>query len=180
MHAYRVGHRYHPDVRRWPEIGQLRITPDGVELALFMARITPQEIADIRTGVAEFAWVDGEHVAVLGYRFGGEGRGWSDNPYHPGRDRHAGLPAGAGEADKHLVVSVVLVDADTGLIVAMRQTTWPPGFVRRVAETVNRMLATGYREAAHDGALDAIYSRYPSSEALVSERADITCVGGKD
>ncbi|MFG3602492.1 hypothetical protein [Micromonospora chersina] len=72
----------------------------------------------------------------------------------------------------------MLVDADTGVIQAMRQTTWPPGFVRRVAETVNRMLTSGYREQAHD-ALDAIYTRYDTSDRLVAERADITCVGGE-
>lgn len=180
MATYRVGQLYHPGVRQWPETGQLRITPDGVQLALFMAAIADWEIAELRTGTAEFAWVDGEHAAILAYRFGGAQRAWSDCPYHPGRDPGAGLPAGAGGDGTHLLVHVVLVDADTGLIVAMRQVTWPPGFARRVAETVERMLAGGYNARAHDNALDAIYGRYTNSDLLVAQRADIVCVGGAD
>ncbi|WP_431881957.1 hypothetical protein [Micromonospora chalcea] len=179
MPTLRVGHPYHPGVRSWPETAQLRITPDGVELALFMSRITPEEEQDVRQGKAEFAWVDAEHTAVLGYRFGGPARRWSDAPYHPGRDPQAGLPAGAGEPQRHLAVHVVLVDADTGIVRGLRLTTWPPGFVCRVAETVTRMLASGYRQVAHDGALDAIYTRYRTSDELVAQRADITCTAGQ-
>lgn len=177
MASYRVGHPYHPRVRQWPETAQLRITPDGTELAIFWARPTQPEIQAVRTGTAEFAWIDNDQVAVLAFRFGQQP--WSDCPYHAGRDPQAGLPADLDD-DKHLLVQVLLVDADTGLIAAMRQLTWPPQFTRKVAGTVDRMLATPYNEAAHDAALDTLYARYPHTESLVRSPAATICTGGQD
>ncbi|MFG3602493.1 hypothetical protein [Micromonospora chersina] len=69
-----------------------------MELTLFMSRIADSEIQDIRRGTAEFAWVDGEHTALLCYRFGGAERSWSDSPYHPGRGPEAGMPPALARA----------------------------------------------------------------------------------
>lgn len=177
MAVYRVGHPYHPGVGQWPEAAQLRITPAGVELALFWSRPAPGESAAVRAGVAQFAWVDTERIAVLLARFGEDEDAWVDCPYHPAQDPQARPPVVA--AGQPLLVRVVLVDADTGVVAALRALTWPPGFAHRVAQTVNRLLAVPAAPAAIDAVLDALYIRYPHTDDLLLAHDVARCVGGE-
>lgn len=82
--------------------------------------------AAVNKGTAEFAWV-GDGITWW----------WSDCPYHPARDADSStpeLPPG-----HHLPVYVILVDASTGTIKAMRMATWPPDFAKAVVTSVGRL-----------------------------------------
>ncbi|WP_428966397.1 hypothetical protein [Micromonospora fluostatini] len=157
-------------------MSELRITPTGVQLLIFYSAPGDQEVVDLRHGVAEFAWVDAEHAAILAYRFGGPARGWSDVPYHPGHDPASGLPSGAGDSTGRLAVTVVLVNADTGLVLAHRTLTWPTPFVEHVSRTVGRMLGGRYDERAFEAAVTTLHRRHTTADALVDQRADAVCV----
>ncbi|MBF9135232.1 hypothetical protein I0C86_41010 [Plantactinospora sp. S1510] len=177
MHAYRVGGLYNASRTSWNEGTYLRFTAAGPELILFFARPSAKEIADLRRGAPWFAWIDSEHVGLLAFKFG-TAIPWSDAPYHPGRESEPVTFDHQG--DNHLLLLVLLVDADTGIIRAMRQVTWPPAFAQRVARSIRRMSATPYSERAFDLALNQLYRQWPGTEQLVEERADITCYGGTD
>jgi hypothetical protein len=176
MHRLAVGEPYRPTVRQWPETPHLRLATGGCELALFFATPTAREVQAVRRGKAQFAWVDSEHAAVLAFRFG-DGVPWSDAPYTPHRE-HPDTPAGLPEGDGHLMVVVVLVDAATGIVRAIRGVTWPPRFVAAVRRSVDRMLATPFSPQAADAALEALYARYPNTAELVRQRADVVCTAG--
>jgi hypothetical protein len=176
MHRLAVGEPYHPTTRQWPETPHLRLTTAGCELAVFFTSPTTREVEAVQRGKTKFAWIDSEHTAVLAFRFG-DGVPWSDTPYtphHEHSDTPAGLPAGEG----HLVVVVVLVDAGTGIVRAIRAVTWPPRFVGTVRRSVDRLLAVPFSPEAADAALAALYARYPSTAELVRQRADVVCTGG--
>jgi hypothetical protein len=171
-----VGELYNPNRKSWPDGGmQLRITAAGNELALFFANPTGREVNAVRTGAAEFAWVDSEQVAVLACTFA-DGIPWSDTTFNPHRDKDSAVPPG-GESSQ-LVLRVVLVDAATGIVKTLRAITWPPGFTAVVRNSIMRMLASPFNPGAADQALHALYQRYPSTEELVARRADVRCTGG--
>jgi hypothetical protein len=74
-------------------------------------------------------------------------------------------------------VVVVLVDADSGIVRAIRAVTWPPRFVAVVRHSLDRMLGTPFSPQAADVALEVLYARYPRTAELVRLRADVVCTG---
>lgn len=173
MHVLAVGGLYNPGRRRWPEGPHLRLTPAGCELALFYDRPPSAEVRDVRTGVAQFAWLDAGPVSVLAYRFGMQP--WADAPYEPWKEPEAdrGVPAGA--AGNSLALQVVLVDASTGIVKALRLLTWEPGFAQAVRDTLSRQLAAPPDDAAADRKLGELYRR---DSAALAEQAAVRCTGG--
>lgn len=175
MYEYAVGKPYNPSRTVWPETPFLRLTEQGTQLLLFYRSPTDQEISAIRVGKASFGWIGSEHTGVLGFRF--QPLPWSDVPYTPHRkspDDMPGLPEGGDQQ----LVQVVLVDADTGIIRAVRTLTWPERFTKAVRASVQEMLDKPFSPSAADAALDALYARYPDTNQLVRQRADVTCTGG--
>jgi hypothetical protein len=166
-----------------PETPHLRLSADGCELALFISRPTSAEVQHVHKGIASFAWLAGGPVSVLCFQFGT--LPWMDTPYEPWRE-HAlrdsenrpgaerGVPA--GEPGQHLLLPVVLVDAGTGIVRALRVVTWEPGFAGQVRDTVRRQLASPRDDAAAGRQLDALYRQ--DSRAL-AESAAIRCTGGE-
>ena len=175
MPKYAVGQLYNAKVQVWPETPHLRLR-DEAELVLFLRQPTSREIQAVRTGQAAFGWVATEHTGILCYSFDG-GVPWSDTPYTPHRDlplEKSFFPIAQGAPTG---LHVVLVDAATGIIKAMRQTPWPPRFAAAVYATVTRLASAPFSSATADQALAALWARYPDTDALVNRRADITCRG---
>ncbi|MBB4936552.1 hypothetical protein FHR32_000857 [Streptosporangium album] len=151
---------------------QLRLTPDGCELALFYPSPTAAEVHEIRGGLPQWAWVELDGIAVLAFRFGTLQR--ADTPYQVTRDETARDQSGPIDPEgKHLIVSVVLVDAHTGIIKGLRALTWPPEFATAVRDTVQRQLDSPITDAQAGIALQALYDLYPDTASLVRERADV-------
>lgn len=179
MHKIEVGTLYSPTRRQWQETPQLRMQAAGVELALFYASPTPTEVEAVRHGKAQFAWIDSEHTGMLAFRLG-DGVRWSDCPYHPHREQAADPDARVGIPDEWVstLLTVVLVDAATGITRAILAVSWPERFTRAVRASVRRMLEQPYSDQAHNAAIDNLYARYPTTAKLVHDRADVTCTGG--
>jgi hypothetical protein len=172
-----VGELYNPNRRSYSETPLLRVVRGHpVELVLFYESPTEIEIADIGRGRAKFAWVTSDHVAVLGFRFGGQR--WSDVPYSPHLEDLGSQRAGIEPGQANTPVHVVLVDAATGVVRAQRLLTWPQQFGDAVRTAVDRLLDTPFSRQAHDAGVSALYSRYPDTAKMVRERADVTCTGG--
>jgi hypothetical protein len=139
-----------------------------------LATPSDAEIQDIRMGTALFAWVDdGGPVAVLCCRFGS--LPWMDAPHEPWKEKQADRGAPAGTAGSSLVLNVVLVDASTGIIQALRLLTWEPQFADAVRNTITRQLAIPRDDAAAGRALDALYQL---DTAALATRAKARCTGG--
>jgi hypothetical protein len=179
MHLYKVGGLYNPARRTWPETPLLLVPMNqAAELVLFMRRPTAGEIQAVRTGRADFAWVKADDFGVLAYRFT-PGIPWSDTPYNPHRDvRPDGHTPGIAPGDGHLLVQIILVDAATGIIAAMRQLTFPPRFVAAMRDDIDRLLDKPFSETAYLRGVEALYARYPRPEHMVRDRAVANCQGG--
>lgn len=177
--VYTVGQPYQPEhPGPMPETPHLRITGTSLELVIAYRSPTPAETHEFVHGTVRFAWVDSEQVALLAFKLGS--LPWADCPFHPRFVVEAGMtpprlvPDSGGK-----VLPMIFVDAATGLVAAIRLIGLPAQFVTAMAVSVSRMLLLPYDVAAHDAALDALYTRYDTSAQLVQDRADITCVGAK-
>jgi len=174
MHVLTVGGPYNPGRRRWPEGPHLRLTPAGCELALFYAQPTRAEVHNVRTGLAQFAWLDAGPVSVLAFRFGT--MPWSDVPYEPWKEPDADRGVPAGDAGNSLALQIVLADASTGLVKALRLLAWEPGFAQAVRDTLRRQLASPRDDTAAARKLDELYQH--DSAALADQAAARHTGGG--
>jgi hypothetical protein len=99
LHKLAVGEPYICGRVAWPERPDLSIGPHGAELRLFFRAPTDREVTAVRSGTAQFAWITGEHGALLCYRFR-EGIPWDDVSYPAAAEPadRAGLPGLHGAA----------------------------------------------------------------------------------
>ncbi|MEV0733990.1 hypothetical protein [Polymorphospora sp. NPDC050346] len=170
-----MGELYNPQRKTWPEGGFLRLRGDA-ELVLALNNPTQREITAIRKGTPSWAWVDAADTGVLCFAFQG-GVPWMDAPYTPHRDAPLDRPL-FSIAQGSAGVFVVLVDARTGIIKAMRQTPWPAPFAAAVHATTARIVAAPFSASAADRATSALFARYPDTQSLVERRADIISQAG--
>ncbi|WP_205327071.1 hypothetical protein [Glycomyces sp. YM15] len=177
LHVFKVGEPFAAGKTRWPEGPRLSITPSGAHLTLFFDRPDTAEVKAVRRAPARFAWIRGEQGAVLAFNFidtkSGAGVPWSDAPYH-----HALQPDGRrdlpGDPGTGMFCTIMLIDASTGIIKAIRGVSWPAAAADAVRDTFAAQLETGYHEQAFNTFVDRLYARYPDTGKLVSDRADVT------
>ena len=171
-----VGKPLEDGVTSWPEGAVFFLTPhSGVVLELYYRSPTPEEVHSIWSGQATFGWADGAHVGFLGYRFGT--LEWNEYAWTPHRDPEYG-PEPDYEDGKHQLVNVVLTDSATGIVRALRQMSWSPGFIRAVRATAERLAKADYSVPDVDNAIDTARSLFPDPADLVMALADVTCQGG--
>lgn len=64
-------------------------------------------------------------------------------------------------------LTLVLVDADTGLVTALRMVTYSPHFTRLFYRAMQRQKDAQFDPKLHREKVAAIYQRFPNSKALV-------------
>jgi hypothetical protein len=170
MHALEIGKLYHPGVRCWPEGGEYNFRSGGHELLLRFARPAAQEIEDVRRGDCEFALALVGDILFFLYRFG-QVAGWSDAPYTwhllPEDQRIPPQPPDTGES--RALLQVILLDASTGIVRALRGVTLSPAFTRSLHTAIQVQMGTpwaGWKE--YDRQLATAYRRYRSSADLLT------------
>jgi len=167
---HRIGDPYRPGQTSWHEHTRLHVAPEGVELTIFWQHPSPQEIADVAAGPAEYAWIPRPGLAVLAYRFGD--RSWHDCLHHPGADPDSGPPPlHRGGLEVH----VVLVDADTGTVAATRAITWPPPFAKAVALALAELTAAGWHPDSYQAAVDDLFAAHPDTGELLAATDPVRC-----
>lgn len=179
MHRLERGKLYNPNRTTWPD-GALNWTlaTTGVELLMTFSRPTSAEVNDVRQGPAQFGLLAGDHALMIAHRFGAQP--WADAPWQLSRQEVGGYPAGLTEVGtgQHLLVQIVLVDADTGIIKALRGTTWPEPFVTALRAAIERQRAAGGRDRDGQQEIERWYARFATTPDLVAN-ADLVIAGGR-
>lgn len=137
MHRYAVGEPFNPDTpqRRYDEGFRFTYDADGIMLVGFMERPTSAEIRDFKSGVAQFALVEGKACAVLCFRFGTQP--WSDAPWEAWRLQADGDELPEESAN---LFTVVLADAGTGVVKVLRSIGWKQDFAATVHRVCSRLV----------------------------------------
>lgn len=178
MRSVTVGSLYDPQRQRWAPVPIARITRTGIHLILMIANPTEIEVEAVRSGVPRFAWIDAPNVALLAWTFD-PGIPWTDAPYSPHLEQAGDIPGIEGPAGSPAAIAVVLVDADTGVVRAVREITWPDDFAAVVRASIARMASAPFDMNATDAAMAELYITYPDTAELVAMKATVTCDGGQ-
>jgi hypothetical protein len=178
MHSYAVGSLYHPDRPRWPEGSQFLCRSGSPELLLFFDTPAAAELADVARGRAEFALLDETHaVMFLLWRFGT--LPWSDSPFSWWRlfEAERVLPVELPTPESRYLLPVLLVDAATGIVRAIRTISLSPDFSRQLRAALENQLLHPEAAGDYDAAIEKAYRRYPQTQLMVA-RAIARCEGG--
>lgn len=177
MNRLAVGEPYIPGKTSWPEVVEYNYDLNGHELRLFFGSPTDQEIRSVRRSPVHLALLVEGPVIYLVWRFEGFGS-WSDGPFSihlVPADRRATPPVSSGE--QRALLQIVLVDAHTGILRAIRAVTLPPHATQRLHAAIREQEAQPFDRRAYDAALQALYRRYPDS-ADMARAAEILVKGG--
>ncbi|WP_331732480.1 hypothetical protein OG613_48075 (plasmid) [Streptomyces sp. NBC_00015] len=153
---------------------EISITQQGVDFVLALANPTTHEVKAFRKGNAEFALVPGRHHLMWAYKFTDpqdsdprHGIQWSDQPWEYHRQAAgpaAAVPAGRGGSFQ---LQLVLVDASTGVVEALRMIGPSVEFADALRDAVEAQASVPHDPAAANRELESVYTRYKSSTDLV-------------
>jgi hypothetical protein len=152
MQFLKVGSLYHGQRRAWPEGADYNFR-GGHELRIFLARAGPAEVEAIRSDPIEFGMFVEPLGLMLLTRFG---RACSfDCSYSWHRmaevtgDRT--LPPATEETSPALraLLAIVLVEATTGVVLALRTVTFSPEFTRVLHRAIAAQAGAPYDSDAH-------------------------------
>ncbi|MEU5181188.1 hypothetical protein AB0G49_14160 [Streptomyces longwoodensis] len=179
QHTLAVGEPYPSRVAWTDGQAQTAITAGGVTFVLPLRQPSDSEVHAFRKGNAEFALYPGDHFALLLYRFSnpkgsrnpaasGPGIEWSDAGWEYHRQAMgAAQPAPPGVPGGSFPLELVLVDADTNVVKALRLIGPTTEFADAVRAAVTRQAqqAPAFEHAMAE--IDSLYARYPRSADLL-------------
>ena len=170
---YTVGEPYNPQVPRWPELAEYIFGNGQHELVLFLENPDQDEIDSVNSGPSHLAMVFMESVIFLLYSFDPD-IPWGESAYSihlvPEADRQ--LPP-ESIAETESTLNVVLVDAASGIIKAMRTVTLSPDFTGTLHQTVREQVERPFNEISYRVAVQHIYDKFTTAQ--LRERAIATC-----
>ena len=180
MHLYVVGKPYNPSRRQWEERYVYQYRQGGHELLIFLKSPTKEEVKAVESGTPEFALFVQQPTIWFLSRFA-PGLTWSDTPYswHLVLGDEKQIPQEFEREGQRMLLSVLLIDADTGILRAMRAVSLSPDFSRALHAAIQTQIETGYPgDDAFGRNITRVYGRYPDTGLMLKD-AIARCEGGK-
>jgi hypothetical protein len=167
VHLLEVGKLYNPDRTSWPETNQYNFRAGQHELVIFYERPTAEEVEAFSKGETEFAMHFERGVIFFLYKFGD--LAWADATYswHLVPEDERQLPSPPASAEERTLLSVLLVDASTGILKSMRALTLSPRFTRELGRAIREQAAASFSTQSHDAALSILYGKYSTTNQLL-------------
>ena len=180
MYKLEVGKPYQPGRRRWPEGVDYNWRSGGHELRLFLGGATRHEVEAVRSGPVQFGFFAEPEGLFLIARFGPTLS--FDCSYHWHRmaevtgDRTLPPPAEETSPELRALLSVILIEATTGVVLALRAATFSPEFTRAIHRAIAGQAAGTYDRVEHLRWAEALTARYTTLELWA--RCAMRCKGG--
>jgi hypothetical protein len=178
MYTLEVGKPYHPTRRSWPEGGGYKYRSEGHELRVFLRDAVRAEVEAVRAGPVEFGFFSEPEGLFLITRFG---RSLSfDCSYNWHRvapeERTPPPPTEDVSPELRALLTIILVEATNGVVLALRSVTFSPEFTRALHRTIDGQVAGFYDRVAHERWADEMTARNSAEQlwALCTMR----CEGG--
>ncbi len=176
MSIYKVGEPYSPTKTHWPEGVDYNYRAGQHELRLFLRTPNRQEITDVESGEARFALAVERDIIFFCYRFGQGDWGDCGFSIHLVPEDERILPE-LPKAGERALLTTLLIDAETGLLKAIRVTSLSPKFTQRLHRAILGQAARPFPDD-YDQQAEAVYHRYTSAQ-LAMNRAVVRCWGGE-
>ena len=154
-------------VGREKPTGEYNYRAGQPELRLFWQSPSPREIVAVNASLADFGLLADPPLIGFLYRFEG-GCSWSDAAYsfHRVPLEEQLIPESARANDHDLLV-VILVDAATGIIRALRVVTFSPPFTALLRQAIRAQAAQPFDQPAYEQAVQTAYRHYPDTDSMV-------------
>jgi len=178
MYAIEVGKPYHPARRSWPEGGGYNYRSEGHELRVFLRAAARAEVAAVASGLVEFGFFAEPEGLFLIARLGPTLCFHCSYNWHRVSAAGRTLPPPTEETSPALraPVTIILVEATTGIVLALRTVTFSPEFTRALHRAIAAQVGAPYDRAAHERWADETTARN-STEQLWA-RCTMRCQGG--
>jgi len=183
MHTYTVGKPYHPGRQHWPEGADYNFRAGGHELRVFLGRATSSEVTAVRTGRVEFgAMIELPEIFIVSRFHGPDGRVVASfdcsYQWHRVSSAERTAPPAWEETSPQLraLLSIILVEATNGVILALRSVSYSPEFTRAFHRAIADQAALPYDQAEHERAVADIVRRLDTN--AIWERCAVRCEGG--
>jgi hypothetical protein len=178
VYALTVGKPYIEGKTGWPEAVEYNYRGGAHELRLFYPDLRPAEVADVQEGPARFAFAVAGDVIFFCWKFGGQP--WSDSTYSihlvPEDERQA--PPDWQAAEARAALTVILVEAKSGLVAALRYVSFSPDFTRRLHAAIRKQYGQPWPgDDDYLAQAKRIYAQY-QSDRIASALALARCKGG--
>jgi len=179
MHIVAVGKPLFEARRELPEAIEYNYQSGDHTLLLSMKNLHPKEIEAVRQDEAEFALYCENSIVFLLYRFG-ETLPWSDSAFSWWnlREEDRQIPAPQANPAERILLKIILVEAATGVVQAIRVTTLSPAFTEKLHDAIRRQ-ATGEELSRAEFVVrsHAIYAN--QTPAALAARAVVKTRGGE-
>lgn len=186
MHRIEVGRPLRPGLTRLPESAQYIYDAGGHSLLLWLARPSQAEDKAVKSGRVEVALLElpeAPDALWLLYSLegpGGRGIPWSDAPYswHLVPEDRRATPGMLTEAPQRALLQIILCDASTAIVQALRVVTLSPEMSGALHDAILQQSVRPWPgRSAYDRQLEVAYRRYPTTEAMLAAAA-YRCEGG--
>lgn len=161
-----IGQPFAPERSTWPaDRFEYRYFGGNHLLQLCIASPSPREVAFFESGDVRIGLYIERGVLFFIFRIEAV-MDWSDQAIsiHLVSEKDRDIPDLAPGMRAGL--NMVLVDADTGLVSAMRFVTYSPHFSQVFYRELRRQAATPFDAGEHRKAVVQVYRKYPKSSAL--------------
>lgn len=179
MHIVAIGKPLFEGRTELPEAIEYNYQSGDHTLLLSMKNLHPKEIKAVRESEAEFGLYCENGIVFLLYRFG-ETLPWSDSAFSwwnvSEEDRR--LPAPCENPAERILLKIILIEAATGIVKAIRVTTLSPAFTEKLHDAI-RMQTTGeeFSRAEFVARSLAVYAN--QTPAALADRAIVKSRGGE-
>jgi hypothetical protein len=178
MFKYEVGKPYNANRTRWEEGTNYNFRSNMHEILLTFRNPKPIEVQSVKTGEANFGLVVQDDVILLVFKFGAIP--WSDASYtwHRLALDERTLPKAPEDLgpEERSTVTTFLVNADTGILLAIRQTSFSHDFTVKLHQAIIEQSHKPFDQVLFDRQLRKLYSQHDSKSLL--SLAIARCKGG--
>ncbi len=178
MQIFEVGKPYSEDKKHWPQAVEYTYSSQHHLLRIFFRTLQTREIKAVETGEAKFALGVLGPIIFLHFRFG-EGIPWHNAPFsiHLVSEEDRMLPDWPIPKDERAMLSTLLVDAETGILKAIRACTFSHKFTVKLHQAIITQYNSPF-PPDYDEQVFRAYDRYPTPEIMVKRLSAARCRGG--
>lgn len=174
-----VGKPFSPERTTWDDVSfEYRFFSGNHLLQLCLGSPSPKEIAAFKTSPVRVGLYLEGNVIFLLFRIEGCME-WSDQAFSirlvDEKDQALPpLPPGL-----RILLTLILVNADSGIVMAIRAVTFSPHFSRLLHMAMRHQKDSAFNASAHQSTIEAVYRRFPNSKALAKAAVLIERAGAK-